>query len=146
MILEQRKRGDRKRALLAPIHPVHHVHGSPMIRRGAGELEAHRTQAALERLLAGVHANVIAQSVATDEHLRAQFARMRAMLLMDAHVLVEDELARKLAAACRTGERVLFVVRGHVLLQVAGTDEGGRTQRTGDRSGVSTKKNRFIID
>lgn len=105
-----------------------------MVGRGAGELEAHRAQAALKRPLAGVHANVVAQAIAADEHLRAELALVRPVLLVDAHVLVEDELARKVTAARRTGQIVLFVVRGHVLLQVAGTDEGGRAQRAGDGS------------
>lgn len=132
MHLEQWKRVHRKTALLALVLAVHHVHGTPMVGRGAGELEAHRTEAALERPLAGMHANVVAQAVATDEHLRAELALVRPVLQVDAHVLVEDELARKVAAARRAGERVLFVVRGHVLLQVAGTDEGGRAQRARD--------------
>lgn len=134
MHLEQRKRVHRKAALLALVLAVHHVHGATMVGRGAGELEAHRAQAALERPLAGVHADVIAQAVATDEHLWAELALVRPVLLVDAHVLIEDELARKVAAARRTCQIVLFVVRGHVLLQVAGTDEGGRAQRAGDGS------------
>lgn len=150
--LEQRKRVDGKLALLAAILPVHHVRGAPMVGRGAGELEAHRAQAALERPLAGMDAGVVAQPVAAEELLRTELALVRAVLLMDAHVLVEDELARKVAPADRTGERVLLVVRGHVLLQVAGTDEGGRTQRAADwsaeknpRGGAGRCERLFVI-
>lgn len=100
--------------------------GTPMIRRCSGELEAHRTETAFERTFTGMDADVIAQTVSTEKRLRAEFALMRTVLLMDAHVFVEDKLTRKVPAARRARERVLFVVRWHVLLQIAGTDEGSR--------------------